>query len=739
MSETTSVQRTKGGNIFGQLGSFVRRLTEPSAALQNPVQRRKARLLALLMLALASSNTVVWGIFNFYGTATYPAVSLLWLSAIGTHWTVYGISRTRHYRIAAIAAVALTWLVGTTVTFVVDVTVAEFFVSAFILPVILSAIWFDLRGTLITVGLSIFSLGLFELRTGSLAPEAGSAILLSGVVLLIIFVQHRNQVESDRQAGLRELNAALQASEAKYRALIENVPDIIMLLECDGTIVSINRTMSGLSLQEIIGKKTVYDLMRSDHNGTVQEAVAQVFESGEKVSYEMSMEEADGDRSWYAVRVGPIKRDGQVVATTMICTDITERKRADEALRERAARLELVARVGQGTTATLETDELLRRAVNLISNTFEYYNVIILLVDGSEIVLRSATLPALWPLEGRVRLRIGSEGITGWVAGSGKPLLVPDVNREARYHASLEKMETKSEVAVPIKLKGTVIGVLDAQSTEPNAFSQADVFTLQTIADQLAIAIHNARLYKQVQQHAAELEQRVAERTAELAAVNKELEAFAYSVSHDLRAPLRSISGFSRALQEDYSHKLGAQGQDFLRRVQEASQRMGQLIDDLLKLSRLTRSEMHRETVDLSTLVQTIAAEFKQREPERQVEFVIATELIAQGDAHLLRVVLENLLSNAWKFTSRHPQARIEFGVTQIKDQPAYFVRDDGAGFDMTYAGKLFVAFQRLHAMTEFQGTGIGLATVQRIIHRHGGQVWAEGEVDKGATFYFTL
>jgi PAS domain S-box-containing protein len=226
---------------------------------------------------------------------------------------------------------------------------------------------------------------------------------------------------------------------------------------------------------------------------------------------------------------------------------------------------------------------------------------------------------------------------------------------------------------------------------------------------------------------------------AELEQANKELEAFSYSVSHDLRAPLRSMDGFSQALLEDYGNKLDDQGKDYIRRVRAASQRMSQLIDDLLNLSRITRAEMHYEKVNLTALAKAIAAELQETEPERQVEFIIGKDISARGDSHLLRAVLENLLANAWKFTSKHPRARIEFGAIQVEGRSVCFVRDDGAGFDMAYVGKLFLPFQRLHGPTEFEGTGIGLATVQRIIHRHGGVVWAEGELEKGATFYFTL
>jgi light-regulated signal transduction histidine kinase (bacteriophytochrome) len=235
------------------------------------------------------------------------------------------------------------------------------------------------------------------------------------------------------------------------------------------------------------------------------------------------------------------------------------------------------------------------------------------------------------------------------------------------------------------------------------------------------------------------LEQLVTGRTAELQAANRELESFSYSVSHDLRAPLRAIDGFSRILLEDYSNKLDADGKDSLTRIRVASQRMGQLIDDLLQLSRHTRSEMRRAPVDLSALARTVADELQKTEPARRVEFVIQPDLAAEADASLMRAVLENLLGNAWKFTGKQSAAKIEFGRTTREGVPAFFVRDNGAGFDMKYAGKLFGAFQRLHAVTEFPGTGVGLATVQRVIHRHGGRVWAESTPGHGATFYFTL
>ena len=253
----------------------------------------------------------------------------------------------------------------------------------------------------------------------------------------------------------------------------------------------------------------------------------------------------------------------------------------------------------------------------------------------------------------------------------------------------------------------------------------------------------------------AELEQRVQERTADLAAANKELESFAYSVSHDLRAPLRGIDGWSQALLEDYGDLLDAQGKTYLGTVRVEAQRMAQLIDAMLALSRVSRSEMRCEAVDLSALARDVERELRHDQPERAVDFQITSGLVAQGDPPLLRSLLQNLLGNAWKFTAHCPLARIELGTDSDirgptsdsrfeesaghRSQVVYFVRDNGAGFDMRYASKLFTPFQRLHRQAEYPGTGVGLATVQRIINRHGGRIWAEGALGQGATIFFSI
>ena len=279
-----------------------------------------------------------------------------------------------------------------------------------------------------------------------------------------------------------------------------------------------------------------------------------------------------------------------------------------------------------------------------------------------------------------------------------------------------------------------------------DAFNQM----LDRIAQQ-SRAVSESR--EQLRRYAGELEQRAAERTreleqrneelrrnaAELLAANSELDAFAYSVSHDLRTPLRSIDGFSQVLLEDYAARLDDAGRDSLHRVRAASQRMGMLIDDLLKLARVTRAELRTGIVDLSAMAQDVATELQRSAPERRIEFVIAPGITARGDVRLLRVVLDNLLGNSWKYTAKQPRPRIEFSMRTENGEPVYAVRDNGAGFDMKYADKLFGVFQRLHSTADFEGTGVGLATVRRIVTRHGGRVWAVAAVDQGATFYFTL
>ena len=299
---------------------------------------------------------------------------------------------------------------------------------------------------------------------------------------------------------------------------------------------------------------------------------------------------------------------------------------------------------------------------------------------------------------------------------------------------------TAADASQTQAVRGYAVGAVDylLKPVVPE-FVRSKVAVFVELAKKNELLRRQAALLAQSEQAALELAETRAELVRELEHKNRELESFSYAVSHDLRAPLRRIDSFSRAILESQADRLDDSGRKFLVRVREASQQMSQLIDDVLYLSRVTRAELRDQEVDLSELAGTIAGRLQEAEPERRVELKIRHGLVVTGDGQLLKIALENLLENAWKFTARQPEARIEFGATQVSGEPTYFFRDNGAGFDMTYAGRLFGPFQRLHAQHDFPGSGIGLATVQRIIHRHGGRVWAEGLVGQGATFYFTL
>ena len=289
-------------------------------------------------------------------------------------------------------------------------------------------------------------------------------------------------------------------------------------------------------------------------------------------------------------------------------------------------------------------------------------------------------------------------------------------------------------------VRGYAVGAVDylVKPVVPE-FVRSKVAVFVELAKKTELLRRQTQLLLESEQAALELAETRAELVRDLEHKNRELESFSYAVSHDLRAPLRRIDSFSRAVLESQGDQLDEAGRRYLERVREASQHMSQLIDDVLYLSRVTRAELRDQEVDLSALAGLLLSRLQESEPGRRVEVKIRPGVVVTGDSQLLRIVLENLLENAWKFTSRQPESRIEFGVTQASGEPTYFIRDNGAGFDMTYVDRLFGPFQRLHPHDEFPGSGIGLATVQRIIHRHGGRVWAEGLVGQGATFQFTL
>ena len=332
------------------------------------------------------------------------------------------------------------------------------------------------------------------------------------------------------------------------------------------------------------------------------------------------------------------------------------------------------------------------------------------------------------------------EGISGKVAETGETVLMPHVDTAAlvaqspeRFRPLVELLGVSSLLAVPLRVSGRVIGVVTLTRGPGSApFGEDDQRLAEDLTDRAALAFENATLL-------CDLEQRVSLRTAALEDANRELESFSYSVSHDLRTPLRAIDGFSQALLSDYGGALDEQARHYLERIRAGALRMSTLIDDLLELARIKRAEVKKERVDLSELARGVVEELQKREPSRQVEVQIEPGLHVLGDPRLCLLALENLLGNAWKFTSRRAHARIELGRCTEQGKTCFFVRDNGAGFDMEQAHRLFTPFHRLHHRSDFEGTGVGLATVQRIVAHHGGSISAHAQLDQGATFTFSL
>ncbi len=350
------------------------------------------------------------------------------------------------------------------------------------------------------------------------------------------------------------------------------------------------------------------------------------------------------------------------------------------------------------------------------------------------------TVAVLQGLFGARRLKMG-ESITGQAAQSGKAVFLPVTSLDQLRPLAppevlpvLERVGLSALLVIPLVARETVIGTLTMVRTGPpgRPFTEDDRRLAEDLAERAALAIDSARLHR-------DLERRVAERTRELEAANRELEAFSYSVSHDLRGPLRAIDGFSRLLATDYGPKLDDKALHYIERVCAATRRMAELIDGLLALSQVKPGPIRRGPVDLSELASKLVCDLRSQDPHRAVTFDIQPGLAVTGDAALLTSALMNLLENAWKFTSQVPTAEIVVGQREASGERVFFVQDNGAGFDMAYASKLFQPFQRLHDGTTYEGTGVGLATVERVVRRHGGRIWAEGAVGAGATFFFTL
>ncbi len=445
-------------------------------------------------------------------------------------------------------------------------------------------------------------------------------------------------------------------------------------------------------------------------------------------------------------------------ALASLRNELKERKRVENNLQQRANEMYLLYQMGKALTSgenlyqslgamVQELKHLMTVDAFYVGTYDETSNTIsfpLYVSQGSEVKIPPRNLTA-------------QPGLTARVIQTGQTLHLPRVQSpEVRQNFEIVVIadpDINSYIGIPLINEGRILGVISVQAREPGAYSQEQVRMLETLASQVAITVEKLNLLEQIKRELEErkraeaevrklndeLEKRVAERTAALEQANQEMQAFSYSISHDLRAPLRSIRSFSQILKNDFSGQLDHQGRNYLEKVTRAAEEMSELIDSLLTLFRFSRGELRRARLDLSAEAGSVLETLRHAEPGRAVTCQAAEGLFVHADESLMRNVLENLLGNAWKYSAQNPEARIEFGAETCNGETIYFVRDNGAGFDMQYAGKLFQPFQRLHRADEFPGHGIGLATVQRIIRRHGGRIWAQAAVGQGATFYFTL
>jgi signal transduction histidine kinase len=422
--------------------------------------------------------------------------------------------------------------------------------------------------------------------------------------------------------------------------------------------------------------------------------------------------------------------------------DVTQRVKLEGQLARRKAQQEAVARLGQAALEGVEVPFLLDRAVHEVATYLdvEFAKLVEPIGDGRTLLLRAGVG---WHkgVVGQATMSAEGGSQAAYAIHAHGPVIVEDLRTETRFLTPALFIEhgIVSGLSVLVGPRDAPLGVLGAHSKHPRHFVQEDLNFLQAVANLLAAAITRNRIERELRRHRDDLEGLVAARTRLLEATNKELAAFSYTVSHDLRTPLRAIDGFSQILVRQHREHLPPSAQALLGKVQENAQRMGHLIEALLGLSRLGRREMQPVDLDLGAIAERHLSTLAAASPERRVQASIEPGLQAYGDPELLHVLLANLIGNAWKFTAGRSRARIEVGRDKAAREPTFFVRDNGAGFAMEHAGALFQPFQRLHTTAEFEGTGVGLATVQRIVQRHGGRVWAEAEEGKGATFWFSL
>jgi len=573
-------------------------------------------------------------------------------------------------------------------------------------------------------------------------------VILTLALLTSVFDQ-RISVETARAEALRQ-------SEERFRSLVQNASDIITVVAADRSVSYASPTIKPILGYEPDTWNSAFEFVHPEDIAKAESLLKKVLDCPDaNIAAEFRLRRADGQARDFEVIANNLLRESSVAGILTTYRDITERKQAEVALRQQTERERLVAEIGQRIRQSLNLEEILSTTVSEVRQFLQTERVFIYRFepDWSGIVAVESVAPGYSPLVGmKVKDSFFAETSNRNLYKQGRVQATEDVYTAGLSPCHIDfltQLQVRANLVVTIMQEQQLWGLLVANHcSEPRQWQQLEINLLKQLATQVAIAIQQSTLFEQAQTEIAERKRAEAEikklnkdlqlRAAALEAANKELESFSYSVSHDLRAPLRAMNGFSRILINEYAPQFTPEVRRYLQIVRDNAQQMGCLIDDLLTFSRLNRSPLKKQLVAPADLVRQVFAELGHEQKNQDIEISLGELPTCHADQALLKQVWVNLIANALKFTGQRQVAHIQIGCLQT-DGTVYFVKDNGVGFDMQYAHKLFGVFQRLHRAEDYNGTGVGLAIVQRIIHRHGGQIWAEAEVNKGATFYFTL